>query len=117
MLIDKDRLLELHRHRRSDTVRGSAFLGAFVVAEYLLYRAFLRHGSPVTDARVRRRIWVETGVMVVLIVLTVAASLWLEAGTYVVWMLPVPGYLAAVAQSVRKYIEHMGLTGSTALGL
>ena len=37
-MIDKDRLLELHRHRRGDTVRGLSFLGAFVAAEFLLYR-------------------------------------------------------------------------------
>lgn len=44
-------------------------------------------------------------------ILTAVASL--HAWKYFLWLHLIPGSLAANMQSVRKYIEHVGLTGST----
>ena len=41
------------------------------------------------------------------------AVTWSETWKYFLWMYFAPAYLAASMQSWRKYIEHVGLTGST----
>ena len=80
----------------------------------IFLRTFLRKNSPIRSKRVRRRIWAE---------LALSAALWTgilwavahwDAWKYFLWMYVVPAYLAANLQSWRKYIEHVGLTGSTA---
>ena len=50
-----------------------------------------------------------TGVWICLL----AAVAWLGAWKYFLWMYLAPAYLASNMQSWRKYIEHVGLTGST----
>jgi fatty acid desaturase len=82
----------------------------------LFLRAFLRPGSTIQDRRLRRRIWRELllAVLVWAGILTAVTrlGLWeLFLGLFVA-----PAALAAVMQSCRKYIEHMGLTGATVLG-
>lgn len=83
----------------------------------LFLRIFLRGGSPITAARERRRIWLELGMLIGvwtgILMLVVGWQLW----TFLVWMYLVPALLAGNAQSWRKYIEHMGMTGATPLGL
>jgi fatty acid desaturase len=83
----------------------------------LFLRSFLRRGSPVRDRRVRRRVWVELALITAFAVAVVTATAWLGAWKYAVAMLLLPGLVASDLQSWRKYIEHMGLTGSTVLGL
>jgi fatty acid desaturase len=80
---------------------------------FLFMRTFLREGSPIRNKKLRRRIWIEfalTGFVWAAIVTGVAVfNVW----KYFLWLYLIPAWLAANMQSVRKYIEHVGLTGST----
>jgi fatty acid desaturase len=87
-------------------------LGLFFTP-FLFVRAFLREGSPIRNKKLRRRIWIEfalTGFVWAAIVTTVAVF---KVWNYFLWLYLIPAWLAANMQSVRKYIEHVGLTGST----
>lgn len=80
---------------------------------FLFVRTFLRSGSPIRNKKLRRRIWMEfAGAAVVwtAVLTTVAVFGWWK---YFLWLHVIPGWLAANMQSVRKYVEHVGLTGST----
>jgi fatty acid desaturase len=80
---------------------------------FLFLRAFLRAGSPIRSKKVRRRIWAELALIVAVWIGILAAVAYWHAWTYFVWMYLVPAGIAANLQSWRKYIEHVGLTGST----
>ena len=83
---------------------------------FLFIRTFFRNGSPIRNKKLRRRIWGEF----ILTPVVWAGILGLVAVTgtwkYFVWLYLVPAFLAANMQSWRKYIEHVGLTGSTVNG-
>jgi fatty acid desaturase len=83
---------------------------------FLFIRTFFRPGSPIRNKKVRRRIWAEF----ILTPVVWAGILGLVAVTgtwkYFLWLYLVPAFLAANMQSWRKYIEHVGLTGSTVNG-
>jgi fatty acid desaturase len=87
-------------------------LGLFYTP-FLFVRTFLRNGSPIRNKKLRRRIWTEfaltAAVWLCLLLAVTSLSLW----KYFLWMYLVPAFLAANMQSWRKYIEHVGLTGST----
>ena len=80
---------------------------------FLFVRTFLRKGSPIRNRKLRRRIWMEFAMMAAFwtaILATIATfGLW----KYFLWLHLIPGWLAANMQSLRKYVEHVGLTGST----
>src|SRR5436853_6058376 len=80
---------------------------------FVFLRAFLCSRSAVRSKRVRRRIWAELILQVVvwsLILWTIGTfGLW----KYFLWMHLAPALLAANLQSWRKYIEHVGMTGDT----
>jgi fatty acid desaturase len=80
---------------------------------FVFLRAFLCSPSPVRSKRVRRRIWMELALTAV----TWSCVLWAVAAfdlwKYFVWMYLAPAFLAANLQSWRKYIEHVGMTGTT----
>ncbi len=82
----------------------------------LFLRAFLRLGTAIRDRVIRRRIWAELALIAGVwgLVLTVVAGwgLW----KFLLVMYVVPAVLAGNLQSWRKYVEHMGLTGTTAFG-
>lgn len=80
---------------------------------FLFLRSFLRTGSPIRSKKVRRRIWSELGLMVVVWIGIVTAVSYGEVWRYFIWMYLVPAFLAANLQSWRKYVEHVGLTGGT----
>lgn len=82
----------------------------------LFLRPFLRRGSPITNVRVRRRIWAELGLIVLVWGSVASVATWLGAWLPLAVGYVIPALLAGNMQSWRKYIEHMGLTGSTALG-
>ena len=81
---------------------------------FLFLRMFFRKDSFIRNRKVRRRIWMELG----LIVAVWTAILWAVAHygvwTYFLWIFFVPGIIAGNLQSWRKYIEHVGLSGHTA---
>jgi fatty acid desaturase len=80
---------------------------------FLFMRTFLRKSSPIRNKKLRRRIWVEFAVIATVWFCILAAVTWWGAWKYFLWMHLVPAFLAANMQSWRKYIEHVGLTGST----
>ncbi len=91
------------------------FAGLFFTPS-LFIRTFLRADSPIRNKKVRRRIWSELILMAVVwtgIVFTVA---WFHLWKYFIGMYLIPAMIAGNLQSWRKYIEHVGLTGSTANG-
>jgi fatty acid desaturase len=80
---------------------------------FLFLRSFLRTGSPIRSMKVRRRIWMELVLMVVVWSCVIAAVSYAGVWRYFLWMYLAPAFLAANLQTWRKYIEHVGLTGGT----
>ena len=80
---------------------------------FLFLRTFLRRGSPIRNKKLRRRIWIEFTATAVIWTAILTAVAVLDAWKYFLWLHLLPAWLAANMQSVRKYIEHVGLTGST----
>ena len=80
---------------------------------FLFARTFLRAGSPIRNKKLRRRIWWEYALMTLVWTGIVTAVASLHAWNYFLWLHVIPASLAGNMQSVRKYIEHVGLTGST----
>ncbi|MBV9645379.1 MAG: fatty acid desaturase [Verrucomicrobia bacterium] len=80
---------------------------------FLFIRTFLRAGSPIRNRKLRRRIWAEYALTVGVWICFLAAVTYGEAWKYFLWLYLAPAFLAANLQSWRKYIEHVGLTGST----
>ena len=80
---------------------------------FLFVRTFLRPGSPIRNKKLRRRIWAEFALTAGVWICLLAAVTWWDAWKYFLWMYLAPAFLASNMQSWRKYIEHVGLTGST----
>jgi fatty acid desaturase len=80
----------------------------------LFLRIFLRKGSPIRSKKVRRRIWGELALLVIVWTAILAAVAYWQVWNYLLWMYVLPAGLAGNLQSWRKYIEHVGLEGSTA---
>lgn len=103
-----------------ETPRWARMLAAFLeltagllYTPFLFLRAFLREGSPIRNQKVRRRIWIELGMIALFwLGFITAVSHW-QVWRYFLWMYLAPAYLAANLQSWRKYIEHVGMTGGT----
>jgi fatty acid desaturase len=87
-------------------------LGLFFTP-FLFIRTFLRSGSPIRNLKLRRRIWAEFGLTAGVWFCLLAGVAWWGAWKYFIWMYLAPAFLASNMQSWRKYIEHVGLTGST----
>ncbi len=87
-------------------------LGLFYTP-FLFIRTFLRAGSPIRNKKLRRRVWAEFALTVGVWFCILGAVTSTGAWKYFLWMYLAPAYLAANMQSWRKYIEHVGLTGST----
>jgi fatty acid desaturase len=82
----------------------------------MFLRTFLRRGSPIRNPRVRFYIWLDLvflscGWLAILVAVT-----WTGVWGWFVFMYLVPALIAGFMQSLRKYVEHMGLTGTSALG-
>ncbi len=81
------------------------------------WRAFLRRGSPIQNPAVRRRIRAELAMIVAFWGAVLAATAWWGAWKWLLVLYVIPALVAGDMHSLRKYIEHMGMTGSTVLGL
>lgn len=84
-----------------------------IYVPFLFYRAFFRSGTRIRSPKVRRRIWLEILLSAVLwagILTTVAA---LHAWDSFFWVYLLPVWIATNLQSWRKYVEHVGLEGTT----
>jgi fatty acid desaturase len=103
-----------------DSARWARILAAcvelaagLIFLPFLFLRIFLRAGSPIRSRKVRRRIWAELVLMVVVWSgIFLAVTHW-HVWRYFLWMYLVPAFIAGNLQSWRKYIEHVGMTGST----
>ncbi len=80
---------------------------------FLFVRTFLRADSPIRNKKLRRRIWSEFALTAVVWICLLTAVTWSGAWKYFLSLYLAPAFLAADMQSLRKYIEHVGLTGST----
>lgn len=99
--------------------RSAAFIelnfGLFF-GPFLFLRAFFGPSSPVRSKRMRRRVWAELWLMVGFWSLVLAAVAFFGIWKYFLWLHLAPALIAANLQSWRKYIEHVGMTGSTVNG-
>jgi fatty acid desaturase len=79
----------------------------------LFLRSFLRPGTLIRAARVRRRIWLELAGIACFWSVLFGITAWL--GTWQLLLIAhfAPAFLAGNLQSWRKYVEHMGLRGAT----
>lgn len=80
---------------------------------FLFFRTFLRAGSPIRKKQLRRRIWAELALSVIVWIGILWAVGRYDGWRYFLWVYLAPAYLAANMQSWRKYIEHVGLMGAT----
>jgi fatty acid desaturase len=97
----------------------AAFLelnAGLIYSPIIFLRTFLRHGSPIRNRRVRRRIWIELASSVVFWICCLCLVARFDVWKYFLWMYLAPAWVAANLQSWRKYIEHVGMTGETVNG-
>ena len=80
---------------------------------FLFVRTFLRAGSPIRNRKLRRRIWTEFALAALVWTAILTAIAIFDAWKYFLWLHVIPAWLAANMQSLRKYVEHVGLTGAT----
>jgi len=85
----------------------------FLYTPFLFFRTFLRKGSPIRNRKVRRRIWKEVALIVVVWTGILAAVGYWNVWPYFFWMYLAPAFLTGNLQAWRKYIEHVGMTGHT----
>jgi fatty acid desaturase len=101
--------------------RGARRLAAFLelnfglfYTPFLFWRVFFRSPSPVSNPKVRARIWAEMAFMVVSWAGILAVTAWFGLWVYLLFNYFLPAFLAGNLQSWRKYIEHVGLSGHSA---
>jgi fatty acid desaturase len=81
---------------------------------FLFWRIFFRKNSIVRSRKVRQRIWFEFFLIIGFWAAVLAAVAHWNVWNYFLFVYFIPGVLAGNAQSWRKYIEHIGLSGHTA---
>ena len=93
----------------------SELIFGLIYTPLLFVRALVRPGSVIRNRIRRRRIWLELGLIAAVWGILLAAVAYMNACIYLLVMYVIPASLAGFMQSLRKYIEHMGMTGSTVL--
>ncbi|MGL5018535.1 MAG: fatty acid desaturase, partial [Luteolibacter sp.] len=103
------------------TPRWARRLAAFIelnagilFTPFLFLRIFLHKDSFIKNKRVRRRIWLEFGLMALVWTTIFATVSYFKVWDFYFWVFLLPGIIAGNLQSWRKYIEHVGLSGHTA---
>ena len=81
---------------------------------YLFLRIFLGKNSFIKNKRVRRRIWQEYALVVMVWTTIFTTVTYFHVWDYFIWVFMGPAIIAGNLQSWRKYIEHVGLSGHTA---
>ena len=80
---------------------------------FIFMRAFLEKDSIIRSQKVRKKIWREIILMIVVWALVITGVTLLGGWSFFLWMFALPALIAGNLQSWRKYIEHVGLTGNT----
>src|SRR3954469_255636 len=96
--------------------RLAAFLELTVglfYSPFIFLRVFIRPRTIVRSRKVRRRIWLELALSVVVWSGILAAVAFFGVWKYLLWLYLLPALIAANLQTWRKYVEHLGLTGDT----
>src|SRR5262249_32402507 len=83
----------------------------------LFLRSFLRRDTTIRDPHLRLRIWGELALVAVFSIAVIGLTTRFNAWKIVLVAYVVPALLAGSLQTLRKYVEHMGLTGTTILGV
>jgi fatty acid desaturase len=96
---------------------GSELIFGLIHTPMLFLRTFIRQGTIITNRNRRRRIWGELGLIGLVWAVVLAVVVYWNAWNYLVVMYVLPAGLAGFMQSLRKYIEHMGMAGDTVLSL
>jgi fatty acid desaturase len=116
-----ERDVELWPFVKVDSPRWMRRLVAFIelnaglaFTPFLFARTFFQKGSFIKNRKVRRRIWAEFALIVVVYAVIISAVAYWHVWTYFLWAYVAPGVIAGNLQSWRKYIEHVGLSGHTA---
>jgi fatty acid desaturase/ABC-type phosphate/phosphonate transport system substrate-binding protein len=105
----------MRRWCRCLAAAAELFLG-LLYTPLLFLRTLIRPGSVIRNRNRRRRIWMEIGFIAVVWAAVLAIVAYTNGWNYLLVMFLIPASLAGCMQSLRKYIEHMGMTGSTVLG-
>jgi len=105
-------LLKAPRWARCSAALLELTLGLFY-SPFLFLRNFVGRTPVVRSRKVRRRIWAELVLAVVVWTSLIAAVAFFGVWKYFLWMYLAPALIAANLQNWRKYIEHVGLTGNT----
>ena len=87
-----------------------------VFTPFLFVRTFVRKGSPIRNKKLRRRIWMEYGAIVLFWAVAFTLFSIFHLWKYYLWLHLIPGWIAGNMQSIRKYVEHIGLLGATVNG-
>lgn len=121
MYLATERDEELWPFVTTDSPRWKRRLVAFIelnlglfFTPFLFARMFLRRDSFIKNRKVRRRVWVEFAIILVVNTLIVVAVAHWQIWNYFLWSYVAPALIAGNLQSWRKYIEHVGLKGHTA---
>jgi fatty acid desaturase len=72
---------------------------------------FLRRGTAIRNRSIRRVIWLELIGLGLFWAATVGLVVWFDVVTMFVVAYLIPAIIAGNVQSLRKYVEHVGLTG------
>ncbi len=86
-----------------------------VFTPFLFWRAFFCHDTEIRNPRIRSRIWMELILAVVFWIVVFTLVVHYQLWPWFVWNYFIPAFITGNLQSWRKYIEHMGLSGNTAL--
>ena len=78
---------------------------------FLFLRSFLRRDTPIRNRAVRRLIWVELFGLAAFWAALIGLVVWFDAIPVFVAAYLIPAVIAGNVQSLRKYVEHVGLTG------
>ena len=84
---------------------------------FLFLREFLRRDTAIRDRAVRRLIWIELAGIVLFWSAAVGLVLWFAVFPAFVAAFLIPAVIAGNVQSLRKYVEHVGLTGQRGISL
>lgn len=100
--------------------RGAAILelcfGMFYDAA-LFWTAFARRTSPIHNPKIRRRVRLELLSMLLFWGTVIGLTAWFGVWKWLFFLYVVPALVTGSMYALRKYIEHMGLTGDTPAGL